>query len=182
MASARLSISWRCDTTWLCARGDLGSAHLWPTHTYTCTHTHTPANVLSDRCDKMKWKLVGCSVRGGMFPFPGSLFLYLAHWPVALFLSRLCLWRTTRSHFRLPRFNGRPKSTLNLSFIKQWGHKEDGGVQCENPFYSKWALIPLSFPHTHTQLHTYPLWSGNTTLSFSYQNPVSLHVCLSDDL
>ena len=123
-------------------------------------HTHAPVCVCVCVCvlhmpewqtceSELKMSRMGCQEEG-CFHSPVPPFLYLAHWPVALVLSALRLWRTSRSHFRLPTFNGRPKGTLNMSFIKQrrgWCR----GVHGKNNFKSEWAfLIPPSFPHTRT--------------------------------
>lgn len=154
-------------------------------HSYL--HIHNCCTCLSDRYVWIKWKLAGWAVRGGLFPFPGSSFLYLAHWPVAtaLVLSMLCLWKTTRSHFRSVAFNWRPRSTVNVWFIKQWGHKGLGKRRqrspWENPSYCKWGQAGRSLSDTLT--HTYTASCTETGIILlwhpcvSIVSPFSLHIC-----
>ncbi len=146
-----------------------------PAHLGHCLHTQlriqTCGACLTDRCVRTEWKWGGRSVRGGLFPFLGSLFLYLAHWPVAMVLSAQRLWRTIRSHFRLPAFNGRPRSTPSMSFIKQWVHKglgerEDGGIHGKTHFMASgpWFFYLLC-AHTHTHTHTHTASCTATAIS-----------------
>lgn len=78
-----LSISLRCDTTWLSSFAKLLA--FAPLH----TRTHTPSACEWRMCEKeAKNEHDGLS-EGGLYFNPASLFLYLNHWPVAV-VSHLC--------------------------------------------------------------------------------------------
>lgn len=180
---AFLSISLKCDTIWLVVTEV-------PADLEHCSHRRTRAAGVwvTDVWEWSENELDGLSEGGCFHSLVPHFCLDMAHWPVAtaLVLSVLRMWRTTRSHFRLAAFNGRPRGTFNMSFIKQWGHKGLGQrrwrCQWEHPSYSKWVLIPVSVPHT--QLHTHTHTASCTHQSIlvchpcvSILSPVPLHVC-----
>lgn len=79
-----LSISLRCDTTWLSSFAKLLA--FAPLH----TRTHTHLVHVSDGCVRRKLKTMHDRLsEGGLYSNPASLFLYLNHWPVVV-VSHLC--------------------------------------------------------------------------------------------
>ncbi len=127
MAFVDLFTSLRCDTTWLfaCAEWVSSSFGTRFAHTGSCEQTRDAHVWVTAVWEWSQNELDGLSEGGSLHSAVSHFFIWLTDLWCWSYLRPVCEGPPDLILDCLPLMGGQ-KSTLNMSFIKQWGHKEDG--------------------------------------------------------